>query len=253
MLVRPIPTLRGLVFACVALAISPLGCANKPPTGGPGIYRGVLVGNSVGIVDVTVVEAASGPLPATGAIDFGSIVDSLSGTLDRSSASISLSSADGYQLDGVSRPTYIFGSYNQGSLDAGTFALFLEASDSSPIRFLCGSYIDSGTTTPTQYPFAVTATSSGLAFCVTPGFSWFGALAADGTLSCQSGGGLFSGNTNADAGNQWGTGVDNSGNGDYGTWTVAPCRAGAADGGVDRGLDGGPDAGAKWAADGEVD
>jgi hypothetical protein len=69
-------------------------------------------------------------------------------------------------------------------------------------------------------------------------------LDASDSLSCQSGGGLFLGNTNADGGNQWGTGND------YGTWALAPCGGGAADGGVDSGTDNAPDAAA---ADGELD
>jgi hypothetical protein len=248
MFVRLIPVLRGFAFAAVALAS--LSCANKPPTGGPGTYRGVLAGTiELGTVQVTVAEAGSGPLPASGTIDLGGTVVSLSGTLDQSSANISLSSTDGYQLAGVSRPTYVFGSY-QGPQDSGSFALLLESADSSPIRLLCGSFVDTastGTSPSTPFPFGVTASiPSGLAFCVSPGFTWFGTLSANDTLSCQSGGGLFLGNTNADGGNQWGTGND------YGTWALAPCAAGAADGGVDSGTDNVPDAGAGDSADGQA-
>jgi hypothetical protein len=58
---------------------------------------------------------------------------------------------------------------------------------------------------------------------------------------------------NADGGNQWGTGIDDQGNGDYGTWTVAPCGSSAADGGVDSSTDNGPDAGTSDLPAGEVD
>ncbi|HJX54999.1 MAG TPA: hypothetical protein VJ801_19730 [Polyangia bacterium] len=243
MLVRPITALRGFVFASVALAS--LSCANKPPTGGPGTYRGVLVGSSgIGTVQVTVAEAASGPLPASGTIDFGGTAVYLSGTLDQSRASISLSSTTGYHLAGDSRPTYIFGSF-ESPQDTGRFALFLEPADASPVKLFCGSY--TSTTTTSSSPFAVTAVPLGYAICVGPNFVWFGNLDASDSLSCQSGGGLFLGNTNADGGNQWGTGND------YGTWALAPCAAGAADGGVDGGTDNVPDAGAGDSADGDVD
>lgn len=243
MLVRPMITLRSLAFAGVALAS--LSCANKPPTGGPGTYRGVLVGvTEIGILQITVGDAPSGPLPASGTIELGGTVVSLSGTLDRSRASLSLSSTTGYQLSGDSRPTYVFGSY-QAPQDSGSFALFLEPADGSPVQLLCGSYTSTSTTDTSPRPFAVAAVPPGYAFCVGPSFAWPGSLNASDTLSCENGGGgLFLGNTNADGGNQWGTGSV------YGTWTVAPCGGGAADGGVDSGTDNAPDAAA---ADGELD
>ena len=254
--IRPIAALRALAFARVVLALVPLGCASKPPTGGPGTYRGVLAGvTEIGTVEVTVEEAGSGLLPASGTINLASTVVSLSGTLDQSNASLSLASTDGYQLAGISRPTYVFGSF-QDPQDSGSFALFLESASSSPIRLFCGSFIDTSSTgsfPSSTFPFGVTATPSGLAFCVSPGFTWFGALDASDTLSCQSGSGAFFGNTDADGGNQWGTGVDNQGNGDYGTWTLAPCGGGASDASADGRSDSGPDAGVTGSADGEVD
>jgi hypothetical protein len=239
MFVRLAPALRGFAFAAVALVS--LSCASKPPSGGAGTYRGVLVGTSqIGILEITVAEASSGPLPASGTIELGGTVVSLSGTLDRSNASISLASTDGYQLTGVSRPAYVFGTYSHGAQDAGSFALFLESPSDSPISFFCGSFVDTSTTTTlpsTPLPFAVTVTSPGAALCVTPGFAWFGSMdTTTDTLTCQSSGGLFYGNVNADGGNQWGTGVDDQGDGDYGTWTLAPCGGSAGtDGGVDAG------------------
>ena len=196
------------------------------PPAGPGSYRGALVGTGkIGTVEITVLEASSGPLPASGTVNFGGSVVSLSGTLDLSSASLSLSSTDGHQLTGSWRPNYMFGSY-QGPQDAGSFALFLESADSTPIRLFCGSYVDtSSSSTPPSTPFAVTATSAGFAMCVGPAFTWFGALDATNTLSCDSGTGLFYGNVNADSGNQWSTGT-----GEQGTWTVAPCGGGSAAG-----------------------
>jgi hypothetical protein len=241
MFVRPMTALRGFVFAGVALAS--LSCANKPPTGGPGTYRGVFVGTSgIGIVQVTVAEAASGPLPASGTIDFGGTAVSLSGTLDQSNASISLFSTTGYLLAGDSRPTYVFGSF-ESPQDTGRFALFLEPAGASSVKLFCGSYTSTTNTTTSSIPFAVTAVPLGYAMCVGPNLVWFGNLDASDSLSCQSGGGLFLGNTNADGGNQWGTGND------YGTWALAPCAAGAADGGTDNV----PDAGAGDSADGQAD
>jgi hypothetical protein len=241
-----ISAFRNFALAGAALLSLFPGCASKPPAGGPGTYRGVLAGMSeIGTVDVTVEEAASGPLPAIGTIDFGSTVVSLSGTLDQSNASISLSSTDGYHLRGDSRPTYVLGSY-QGPQDAGKYALFLEAVDSGSIRLFCGSFVDTGKTaaSATPYPFAVTVMPSGSAFCVTQGFTWFGNLDANDTLSCESGSGLFAGNANADAGNQWGMGVDKQGNGNYGTWTVVPCGGSTSPG---------PDGGASGADDAALD
>jgi hypothetical protein len=244
MLVRPIAAFRALTFAGVALA---LGCANKPPTGGSGTYRGVMVGvTEIGIVQITVGAAPSGPLPASGTIEIGGTVISLSGTLDRSHASLSLSSTTGYLLEGDSRPTYVLGAY-QSPQDAGSFALFLEPADGSPVLLFCGSFAVTSTTNATPLPFAVAAVPPKNAFCVGPGFAWFGSLDGNATLSCESSGGLFSGNTNADGGNLWGTG-DN-----YGTWTVAPCGGGADDAGVDSGTGNTPDAAATDSADAEVD
>ncbi len=52
MLVRPASTIRGFALAA---ALASLSCASKPPSGGPGTYRGVMVGTTeTGIVDVTV-------------------------------------------------------------------------------------------------------------------------------------------------------------------------------------------------------
>ena len=247
MFVRLVSALRGFAFAAVALAS--LSCASKPPSGGAGTYRGVLVGTSqIGILEITVANASSGPLPASGTIELGGTAVSLSGTLDRSKASISLASTDGYQLTGVSRPAYVFGTYSHSAQDAGSFALFLESANSDPISLFCGSFVDTSTTTTTPstpFPFGVTVTTSGAAICVTPGFAWFGSMDKNETLTCESSGGLFYGNVNADGGNQWGTGTDNQGNGDYGTWTLAPCPEGAPDGGVgDGATDGSADDGA---------
>jgi hypothetical protein len=243
MLVRPISAIRGFVFPGAFVALLSLSCASKPSSGGPGTYRGVLVGAiEIGIVEVAVAETASGPLPASGTIDLGGTVVSLAGALDQSNASLSLSSPDGYQLAGDSRPAYVTGSF-QDPQDAGKFALYLEPADGSSVRLFCGSFV-SATTGSSPSPFAVAALPSGSAICVGPNITWLGTLDANDTLACENGGGLFSGNVEADGGNQWGTGVDNSGNGNYGTWTVAPCGNGAADGGVDSSADSSPDAGA---------
>jgi hypothetical protein len=232
MSVRFVSALRSLAFTAVALAS--LSCASKPPSGGPGSYRGVLVGTfNVGILEVMVTEAASGALPASGTITLGETVVSLSGTLDQSNASISLASTDGYQLTGISRPTYIFGTFSHNTQDAGSFALFLKPADDSPINLFCGTFTDTSTTSSapsTPFPFAVTVAPAGAAICVTPGFSWFGNMDGNETITCQGGDGLFYGNVNADAGNQWGTGTNSQGNGDYGTWTLAPCGGSTSSG-----------------------
>ena len=248
MLVLPISTIRGFAFATAALAS--LSCASNPSSGGPGTYRGVMVGTiEIGIVEVTVGQTVSGPLPASGTIDLGGTVVSLSGALDQSNASLSLSSPDGYHLAGDSRPAYVLGTY-QDPQDAGSFALFLEPADGSSVRLFCGSFVSTAAGGSSPSPFAVTALPSGSAICVGANITWFGALDANDTLACENRGGLFYGNVEADGGNQWGTGVDNNGNGNYGTWTVAPCGNGAADGGVDSDADSGPDAGASGADSG---
>jgi hypothetical protein len=252
MLVRPISTLC-FVFPGAFVALLCLSCANQPPSGGPGTYRGVFAGTTeMGTVEVTVAEAGCGPLPASGTIDLGGTAVFLSGALDQSSASLSLSSADGYQLTGISRPAYVLGSYYDPQ-DSGNFALILESANSSPIQLFCGSFVWTAPAGTSPSPFAVVAASSGPAICVAPNHIWFGSLDASDTLSCGGGGSLIFGNVNADGGNQWGTGTDNQGNGNYGTWTVAPCGGGAADGGADSGADNGPDAGASDAPDGGVD
>jgi hypothetical protein len=242
MLVRPISIIRGFAFAAAALAS--LSCASKPSSGGPGTYRGVMVGAvEIGILQVTVEQTASGPLPASGTVDLGDAVVSLSGTLDQSSASLSLSSPAGYQLAGDSRSGYVTGSY-QDPQDAGRFALYMDPADGSSVQLFCGSFVSTATTGSSPSPFAVTALPSGDAICVGANITWRGTLDANDTLACENNGGLFYGNVEADGGNQWGTGVDNNGNGNYGTWTVAPCGNGASDGGVSIDADNGPDSGA---------
>jgi hypothetical protein len=256
MLVRTISTLRNSVFPGALVALLSLSCASKPTSGGPGTYRGVLASTTeIGTMLVTVADGASGPLPASGTVDFGGRVVSLSGTLDQSNASLSLASTDGLQLTGASRPGYVFGSYTYSS-DSGTFALIPDSADSRPAQLFCGSFVDTSTTgnAPSQtFPFAVAAAPSGAAICVALDSVWFGSLYGNDALSCGTGGSLISGNVNADGGNQWGTGIDDQGNGDYGTWTVAPCGSSAADGGVDSSTDNGPDAGTSDLPAGEVD
>jgi hypothetical protein len=238
MSVHPFATLRGFAFAGAALTLTPMGCANNPAAGGPGTYRGVLVGaTEIGTMEVTVAEASSGPLPASGTMDLAGTAVSLSGALDRSQASLSLSSTAGHQLAGVSRTEYALGTY-QGPQESGSFALLLEADSGSPVRLFCGSLVLTSSTGTGPIPFGVAATPSGSAFCVAPGFVWFGELDASGALSCENRGGVFFGDVNAEDGNQWGTGSN------YGTWTVAPCGGGAPDGGADGGPNSSPDAGA---------
>jgi hypothetical protein len=240
MLVR-ISILRAVAFPGAVLALLSFSCAKKPPSGGSGTYRGVLVSStSTGSIDVTVGEASRGPLPASGTIVLGGTTVSLSGTLDRSNATLSLSSTDGYQLTGDSRPAYAFGSFTS-SQDMGSFAMYLEPANSTPVLLFCGSFswIAPADTSPS--PFAVAATPSGAAMCVGPSFVWFGNLGGNDALACEgSATSVVLGNVAVDAGNQWGTGTDDQGNGDYGSWTVAPCGASAADG---------PDGGSGSAAD----
>ena len=220
---RPVFTLHGLAFASAISALLLPGCASKPPSGGPGTYRGVLVNSAdIGFLEVTVDEASSGPLPASGTLVLSGTTVPLSGTLDRSNTEISLSSTDGYQLNGDTRPAYIFGAYHSPQ-DQGTFALFREDASSAPIRNFCGSFVWTSPANPPSQ-FAVTATSSGAAMCVGPNFMWFGSLDAYDSLSCEGAGNdLALGNVDVDAGNNWGTGNE------YGSWAVAPCGAGAVD------------------------
>jgi len=234
MLVLPTSILRGVVLPSAVLALLSLSCANKPPSGGPGTYRGVLVNStSTGSLDVTVGEASRGPLPASGTLVLGGTTASLSGTLDRSNATLSLSSTDGYQLTGDSRPAYAFGSFTS-SEDRGSFALFQENAN-SPVRLLCGTFFWIAPANSSPSPFAVAATPSGAAMCVGPSFVWFGNLNGYDALACEGNAtSVILGNVDLDAGNQWGTGDD------YGSWTVAPCGASAADG---------PDGGSGSAAD----
>jgi len=242
MLVRLISHVRGFAFAGAVLALLSSSCAKKPASGGTGTYRGVMVGSSaIGIVDVTVAEAASGPLPASGTITMGNTVVSLTGALDQSKSNLSLSSTDGYQLSGDSRPAYVDGTFsNQVSQDSGSFALFLLPPNSSPIQLYCGSFVWTNPTGTSPNLFAAAVTPVGDAFCVGPALTWPGGLDSNGNLVCEQSLGLISGNVNADGGNQWGTGVDQEGNGSWGTWTVEPCGGASADGGV--GLDTATDA-----------
>ena len=87
-----ISTFRNFAFSGAAFMSLLLGCASKPTSGGPGSYRGVMVGaGEMGTLDVTVREAASGPLPASGGLLFlNGSSESLAGALDQSNARISL-------------------------------------------------------------------------------------------------------------------------------------------------------------------
>lgn len=234
MLVLPTSILRGVVLPSAVLALLSLSCANRPPSGGPGTYRGVLVNSiATGSIDVTVGEASRGPLPASGTLVLGGTTVSLSGTLDRSNATLSLSSTDGYQLTGDSRPAYAFGSFTS-SQDRGSFAMLPEDAN-SPVRLLCGTFFWTAPANSSPSPFAVTATPSGAAMCVGPSFVWFGNLNGYDALACEgSATSVVLGNVDLDAGNHWGTGED------YGSWTLAPCGGDAADG---------PDGGAGSAVD----
>jgi len=225
MRVCPSPT-----FCSSVLALLGLACAGNPSPGGPGTYRGVVVGSSqIGTLDVTVAGAAS-PFPASGTLSLPDRVVSLAGTLDQSKRALSLSSADGYQLAALSRVGYAYGSYAGpgGAQDRGSFALLLAPPDGTPVQLFCGGFVAS--TTDTSLPFAVTAVPPGNAICVGPNLTWFGTLDVDGSLYCSVGGGEFDGNVNnlsTSTPNQWGTGQNS------GTWAVAPCTGNAGDGGVD--------------------
>jgi hypothetical protein len=245
-------SLSGFLFAGV-LVLSP-SCAKKPPTGGPGTYRGVLAGVSeIGIVDVTVEAAEIGPLPASGTLSIGGTVMSLSGSLDQSKSTLSLSSTEGYKLTGDSRPAYSSGTYEDPQGGLGNFGLFLVTADPSSVQLLCGSFVWTAPTGTSPTAFAAAVTPAGAAMCVGPGIAWVGTVNSSGNLVCQQGGGLIGGNVNADGGNKWGLGVDNDGNGNWGTWTVAPCGSGVAGGGVDAGVDSAPDSAVdSAAADAEI-
>jgi hypothetical protein len=242
-----IPVLRSTVLALLCLA-----CASDPKAGGPGTYRGVIVGTGeTGTMEVTVGEATSGPFPASGTIVFQTRTVALTGTLDQSKVSLSLASADGYQLTGQSRKQYVFGSF-QTTQDSGSFALFLVPADGTPVQSFCGNLNLTSTTGAPPLPFAVTAVAAGAAICVCPSFTLFGRLDSTNTLSCTDTGAAFDGQVNVDAGGRWGTGES------YGTWTLQPCGDGSPNGGVNNEADGGtgsstPDAGVDSAVDGGLD
>jgi hypothetical protein len=228
----------------LALSLMPLvlGCASKPTAGGPGSYRGVLVGvGEMGTLAVTVAGSASGPLSASGGLeDTDGSTASLSGTLNQGNASLSLWSTTGYLLGGDSRPGYVIGGY-QGPLGGGQFALLEQPDGIGSVKTFCGSYVSSTTAGAVPMPFAIAGVAGGSAFCVGYNFAWLGSMDADEYVSCSVGTGLFYGNANADAGNPWGTGTED---GNSGTWAVVPCGADAS---------GGPDGGASGAADTSVD
>jgi len=233
-------------FALRSLAVSLLplflGCASKPTAGGPGSYRGVLVGAvEIGTLAVTVAGSASSSLPASGGlVDLDGSTASLSGTLNQGNASLSLSSTTGYQLGGDSRPGYVLGGY-QGPAGDGQFALLEPPDSGGAVKTFCGTYVSNTTAGATPMPFAIAGVAGGSAFCVGYNFAWLGSMDADEYVSCSVGTGLFYGNANADAGNPWGTGTED---GNSGTWAVVPCGADAS---------GGPDGGASGAADASVD
>jgi hypothetical protein len=227
---------RGFALSAATLMPLFLGCASKPTAGGPGSYRGVLVGGGeIGTLAITVAGSASSSLPASGGlVDQDGTTASLSGMLSQDNARFSLSSTAGYQFDGDSRPGYVFGEY-QGPLWGGEFALLEQPDSGGSVKTFCGSYVSSTTAGASPIPFAITAAPDGSAICVGPNFTWLGYMDAADTVSCSAGAGLFFGNANVDAGNQWGTGTYN------GTWAVVPC-GGDASGGPDGGASGVPDA-----------
>ncbi|MGB8297328.1 MAG: hypothetical protein WCG85_18015 [Polyangia bacterium] len=227
-----------------AVSLMPLllGCASKPTAGGPGSYRGVLVGvGETGTLTVAVTGSAGGQLPASGGlVDVDGTTASLVGMLNQDSASLSLSSTTGYQLGGDSRPGYVLGGY-RGPVWDGQFALLEQPDSGGSVKTFCGSYVSNTTAGASPMPFAIAAVAGGSAFCVGYNFAWLGSMDADEYVSCSVGTGLFYGNANADAGNQWGTGTED---GNSGTWSVVPCGADAG---------GGPDGGASGASDAPVD
>ena len=234
--------LRSFVASAATLLPLFLGCASKPTAGGPGSYRGVLVGaGEIGTLAVTVAGSATSSLPASGGlVDLNGSTASLSGTLNQGNASCSLSSTAGYQFDGDSRPEYVLGGYH-GPLGGGEFALLEQPDSGGSVKTFCGAYVSSSSTTATPIPFAIAGVPDGAAVCVGPNFAWLGTMDSAEDVSCSVGTALFYGNANADAGNQWGTGTSD---GDNGTWAVTSC-------GPDAG--GGSDGGTRGAADAAVD
>jgi hypothetical protein len=217
---------------CIAkftvLALLSLACAKSPPSGGPGTYQGVVanVANEIGLLDVEVTESDKGSLHAEGTLKFPNRTLSLTGTLDRSKTLLSLSTSDGYKIDGLSRPSYSYGSYTDSTgNDTGSFALLFQTSGSTIERY-CGSGsftipVDASTQDITL-PIAITAISGGEAFCVGPNFMLMGGLGTDKAISCAApSGGLIEGNIN-NKDNPWDTG------GPAGKWTVIPCASNGA-------------------------
>jgi hypothetical protein len=215
------------------LALISLACAKEAPSGGAGTLRGVATGlQEIGVLEITIEEAEKGPLPASGTLSFPSRSLSLTGTLDKSKAKLSLSSSEGYQLVGESRPDYTYGGYTNAKGDeVGTFALLPQTADAT-VALYCGSMISQSEndTKGVVLPLAICGIPGGGAICVGPNYAWRGGLAADNEVRCSATGGpVIEGNVNASNGNKWGT-VEN-----YGTWAVTPCAsngAGGGDGGV---------------------
>ncbi len=223
-----------------------MACAKGPPSGGAGIYVGVVANTKeIGLMEVTVGDSAKGPLPATGTVKFPSRIITLTGTLDKSKTQLLLSSSVGHTMVAESRPDYALGQYKnaQDEEDQGAFALLLQNTE-IPVESFCGSHTNTSADEAFTHPLAVAASPGGQAICVGPNFTWLGSLGTDDVLRCvSSGGGMFEGNVNS-TGNPWGTN-------DYtGTWAVTPCASDGAndDGGVSDG-----DAGDTAAPDAALD
>jgi hypothetical protein len=217
-------------LSCLAiLALGSLACAKAAPSGGAGTFRGVATGvREIGVLEITIEEADKGPLPASGTLSFPSKSYSLTGTLDKSKAELSLSSSDGYKLVGESRPDYTTGGYtNVAGDEVGAFALLPQIADST-VTLFCGTMINTSETDTkgVVLPLAICGIPGGGAICVGPNYAWRGSLASDNEVRCSAtGGALIEGNVNASNGNKWGT-VEN-----YGNWTVTPCASNGAGGG----------------------
>jgi len=134
--------------------------------------------------------------------------------LNQDNASLSLSSTTGYQLGGESRPGYVLVGMRV-RWGAGNSPCW-----SSRQRRLVKDFLwklrlkHHGCAAP--IPFAIAAVAGGSAFCVGYNFAWMGNMDASDTVSCSASTGLFYGNANADAGNQWGTGTSDGNSGNVG-------------------------------------
>jgi len=205
MLVRPTSILRGVVFPGAVLALLSLSCANRPPSGGPGTYRGVLVNSiATGSIDVTVGEASRGPfLPA--------------GPLSWWHNRIPVRHAGPVQCHAftfVNRrlpvdrrlPTGVRLRSFTSSQDRGSFAMLPEDAN-SPVRLLCGTFFWTAPANSSRAHSRSRPRHREPLCASVPASSGFGNLNGYDALACEGSATPWSWGTSISTrGNHWGTG-----------------------------------------------